>query len=483
MNVLFASWELDPFFKMGGLGDVARSLPAALKEIGVDIRVILPYYKVVKMGKNKKVLKGTFHVLYAGKSETVEVWETTPSYTRVPCYFLKNSRYLDRVVSMDTWGFFDKAVVECIKHSIFSPAPDIVHINDLHCGLIPLLIKLEALPIKTLLTIHNLAYQGTSSIQIIKNIGIDPVECKAILWEIKNSQINFLLEGIVHSDIVTTVSPSYAKEILTEEFGSGLNEVLRGKEGRIFGILNGIDINWRYIMTDRAVKYRYGLAVKKPVDASVQYFDWKEGKRRNKALLQKKLGLKVSNDIPMLCFIGRFDSKQKGLDILHSMLRRIDPTTFQCVILGNGEVNWEERFRWLSTFYPKNISCTFRYDETLAHQIYAASDFILIPSRYEPCGLIQMIAMLFGTIPIAHKTGGLKDSIKNGYNGFLFSEYNSEVMEKAVIKAISVWKHDRSTFEKIVINALTTDFSWTKSAKEYLLLYEKLLSETMWTSS
>ncbi len=483
MNVLFVVWELDPFFKMGGLGDVARSLPSALKSLGVDIRIMLPYYKVVKMGRNKKTKRGEFRMQYAGKSETVEIWETILPYTNIPAYFLKNPHYLDRVTSMDTWGFFDKAVVTVIKNNILSPAPDIVHLNDVHCGLIPLLIKLEKLPVRTLLTIHNLAYQGKTSIQIIKNIGIDPDACKTLLWEIKSSQINFLLEGIVHADIVTTVSPTYAKEILTEELGSGLNEVLRGKEGRIFGILNGIDINWRYILHDRSIKYHYGLSPEESSHEGVKYYDWKEGKRRNKVLLQKKLGLKVKTDIPMLCFIGRFDSKQKGLNIFHTMLRRVDQTAYEFVILGSGEKNWEERFHWLSTFYPKNISCTLRYDETLAHQIYAASDFILIPSSYEPCGLIQMIAMLFGTIPIAHKTGGLKDSIKDGYNGFLFSAYNSEALEEKIIKAIDIWKNHKPAFEQMVHHALTTDFSWEKSAKEYLSLYEKLLRETIWTSS
>ena len=195
--------------------------------------------------------------------------------------------------------------------------------------------------------------------------------------------------------------------------------------------------------------------------------------------MQKKLGLKVGENIPLICFIGRLDPKQKGLDILHTLLRRnADKPNFQFVLLGDGDKNWEERYKWLSTFYPKSFSCNFRFDETLAHQLYAGSDFIVIPSLYEPCGLIQMIAMLFGTIPIAHKTGGLKDSIKDNYNGFLFPDYNSISLEKSVTKAIDVWRNDRFEFEKIVEHALKTDFSWTKSAKEYKVLYEKLLSNS-----
>ncbi len=475
MKVLFTVWELDPFFKIGGLGDVARALPGALKKLGVDIRVMVPYYKVVKMGKNKKVLKAKFHMHYAGRKHAVEVWEVTHPYMQVTAYFLKNSKYLDTVGTVDTWGFFDKAVVEIVKNNILNWQPDIIHLNDCHCGLIPLLLKLEKLPVKTMLTIHNLAYQKKTSMEVIKNMGIDPKKSRALLWEIKEKKINLLMEGIIHADIITTVSPSYAKEILSEEFGAGLNEVLRGREGKIFGILNGIDIDWSHTTHDTAVKYPYGFSEKR-VDGKIQYYDWKEGKRLNKKFIQKKLKLKVDSNIPMICFIGRIDALQKGLDILHTMLRRIDQTQFQFVILGSGDPDWEERYKWFSTFYPKYISTNFLFDDKLAHQIYAASDFIVIPSRYEPCGLIQMIAMLFGTLPIAHSTGGLRDSIKDGQNGFLFSPYNSESLERQVIKAVTLWKKDRAGFEKMVENAFKTNFSWDKSAEKYLALYEKLLS-------
>lgn len=478
MKVLFVVWELDPFFKIGGLGDVARALPGALRKLGVDIRVMVPYYKVVKLGRTKKTKKGEFQVQYAGKNETVEIWEVTHPHMNVTAYFLKNKKYLDQATSIETWGFFDKAVVGTIKSNVLNWQPDIVHINDCHCGLIPLLIKLDKLPIKTMLTIHNLAYQKRTSIDVIKHMGINPKHCRTLLWEIKNRQINFLLEGITHSDIINTVSPTYAKEILTEEFGAGLNEVLRGMEGRIFGILNGIDIGWSHTTHDKAVKFPYGPREKR-VDGEVEYYGWKEGKKLNKQFLQKKLGLNVRDDIPMLCFIGRIDAMQKGLDILHTMLRRIDQAEFEIVILGSGDEGWEERYKWLSTFYPKYISCNFRFDDDLAHQIYAASDFIIIPSRYEPCGLIQMIAMLYGTIPIAHKTGGLKDSIKDGYNGFLFSNYDSEYLEKSVRKAVAIWKNDKESFDKIVENALSTDFSWDKSAKAYLSLYDKLVNNIL----
>lgn len=474
MNVLFVVWENDPFFKLGGLGDIARSLPGALKILGVDIRVVIPYYKVVKMGRNKKTKIGDYSFLYDGRNVKVEIWEALNPYTKVIGYFLKNTKYLDVVSSMETWGFFDKAVAELIKSKILNWVPDIVHINDHHGGLIPLLIKQEKLSIKTMLTIHNLAHQGKAPVDLIQKMGINPALCKALQWEIKSKQINFLQEGIIHADIITTVSPTYAKEIFTEEFGYGLHDILRGKEGLVYGILNGIDIDWRHTTRDPAVKFPYGPKEKR-IGEKIEYYDWREGKALDKEFLQKKLGLKVGKHIPMLCFIGRLSEAQKGLDILHRMLRRVDQTKFQFVVLGTGEKEWEERFQWLSTFYPKYISCNFKFDDTLAHQIYAASDFIVIPSRYEPCGLIQMIAMLFGTIPIAHKTGGLKDSIKEGYNGFLFSDYTSEALEKKVVKAVDMWKNEKAAYETMVEHALATNFSWKKNANEYLSLYKKLL--------
>ncbi|MFI5265171.1 MAG: glycogen synthase [Candidatus Levyibacteriota bacterium] len=478
MNVLFAVWENDPFFKLGGLGDVARSLPGALKTMDVDVRVIIPYYKVVKMGRNKKTKIGDYSFLYDGKKAKVEIWQALNPYTKVISYFLKNKKYLEIVTPVETWGFFDKAVVELIKSKLLNWMPDIVHVNDRHCGLIPLLIKQEKLPIKTMLTIHNLAFQGRAPVDIIKRMGINPNLCKILKWEIKDRQINFLQEAVIHADVVTTVSPTYAKEILTEEFGSGLSEILKGKEGLIYGILNGIDIDWRHTTRDPVVKFPYGLKGKS-TDGKIEYYDWKEGKALDKEFLQKKLGLKVGKNIPMICFIGRLSGGQKGLDILHRMLRRIDQTMFQFVLLGTGEKEWEERFQWLSTFYPKYISCNFKFDDSLAHQIYAASDFIVIPSKYEPCGLIQMIAMLYGTVPIAHKTGGLKDSIKDGYNGFLFSDYSSEALEQKVVKAVTMWKEEKSAYEAMVEHALTTDFSWKKNAQEYLTLYRILLGNTL----
>ena len=454
MKILFAVWELDPFIKVGGLGDVAASLPRALSALGVDIRIVVPFYKALKLGRSRKKLVKHFTVKYADKLEKVEVYEAAHPTSKVPVYLLKHNKYLDAPKFPDTYAFFDKSIVTMIAENHLSWIPEIIHCNDVHTALIPLLLKESKMSTKTMLTIHNLTYQGRTSLDILAKIGLEKNKCQVVQWEAQAKKINFLLEGITHADIITTVSPTYAKEILTEEYGAGLEEVLRAKEGRIFGVLNGIDDHRR---------------------ETVQKYSWQEEKKLSKQYLQKKLGLKVDESIPLLAFIGRFDPKQKGIDILHKMLRTIDLSGYEFIILGKGDLEWEERFQWLDTFYPKNVACEFIFNDVFAHQMYAASDFIVIPSKFEPCGLIQMIAMSYGTIPIAHRTGGLIDSIKNGHSGFLFNNYSAETLRETVEKATYIWRHEKKQYHEIVENALSTDFSWDKSAKEYLRLYGKLI--------
>lgn len=457
MKVLFAVWELDPFIKVGGLGDVASSLPGALSALGVDIRIVIPFYKALKLRRNRKKFVKRFAVKYGGKNEKVEIYEVTHPTSKVPVYLLKNSKYFDVPVFPDTFAFFDKAIVVMAAENHVFWIPEIIHCNDVHTALIPLLIKKNKMSIASMLTIHNLAYQGKTSLDIADKIDIEKSKFQVVQWETESKKINFLLEGIVHADIITTVSPNYAKEILTEQYGAGLEEVLRGKEGKIFGVLNGINDH-------------------RSEGAHLPQNSWEEEKKTNKRYLQKKLGLKIDESIPLLSFVGRFDSGQKGIDILHKTLRTIDLKGYEFVILGKGDLDWEERFQWLDTFYPKNVSCTFIFNDLFASQIYRASDFIIIPSKFEPCGLIQMIAMSYGTIPIAHRTGGLADSIKSGHNGFLFNSYSSETLREAIEKAVNVWKNEKSKYKEMVENALKTDFSWDKSAKEYLSLYEGMIN-------
>jgi len=231
------------------------------------------------------------------------------------------------------------------------------------------------------------------------------------------------------------------------------------------------------MMANRMVRYPYLLAKENIAkNNGLKVYSWEEGKRLNKLYLQRKLGLKVDQSIPLISFIGRFDPYQKGIDIIHMMLRRINLEKCEFVILGSGDPHWEERFQWLAKFYPKNISCNFIFDEVLAHQIYAGSDFVLIPSKFEPCGLVQMVAMFFGSLPIAHATGGLRDSIKDGETGYLFNKYSSTSLEYSLNRATRIWLQDRRRYKAMVENAMKMDFSWDRSAREYLNLYQKLIA-------
>lgn len=463
MKVLFAVWELAPFFKVGGLGDVARSLPIALSKLNVDIRIIFPYYKAVKLfgKKPKKVVE--FTIVYGKKKVKTAIYQISFSNYDIPVYLVKNKTYLD-IPTYETFAFFDLVIVRLIKDNLLDWTPDIVHCNDRHAGFIPLLIKHQKLPFKTLTTIHNLNNQGKGPIELVEKMGIDHTNCRIIKWEIKKHSINFLLEAIIHSDIVNTVSPTYAKEIMTERYGAGLDEILRCESNKITGILNGIDYDVSNPATDKHLTHHYSST------------NFLEGKRLNKLYLQKKLGLTVDKDIPLVGFIGRFSAKQKGVDLIHKLIRRLSGQHYQFVILGKGEEDWEERFLWFNRFYPKTVSCRFEFDEALASQIYAASDFLLIPSKFEPCGLIQMVAMRYGSLPIARATGGLKDSIIDGVDGFLFSGSFSYSLEKSLKRTVDIWKNHRERYKKMVLAAMKKDFSWDASAKKYVELYQKLIN-------
>lgn len=479
MKVLFAVWELDPLIKVGGLGDVAKSLPAALFKLGIDIRVIIPFYKAINLGGEKAIKINTLTTTYAGKKEKIEIFHIKHPTNGVPVFLLKHNNYLSVANFPDTYALFDKAIIEAISGNLLPFSPDIIHCNDLHTGLVPLLVRIKKLPVKTLLTIHNLSYQGKTSQDILIKLGLQKDKFQISHWEIANRQINFLLEGIVHADIVTTVSPTYAKEIMTEVFGCGLEEVLRGKEARVFGILNGIDEEWGDMINAKCIKYPFITGKNIPNRKKSPVVNWAEGKKKNKLYLQKKLGLTVNEDLPIISYIGRFDPNQKGIDILHKMMRRLALEKYSFVILGTGDPSWEERFQWLDKFFPKNVAVVNKFDNCLAELIYAASDFIMVPSKFEPCGLIQMNAMLLGTLPIAHKTGGLVDSIKDNTNGFLFEEYSSEALEKSFMKAIDIWQNHKHRYQEMVEKAISTDFSWKKSAGEYLELYTKLLDGSL----
>ena len=501
MKVLYCSYEVAPFYKKGGLGDVAGSLPKALKKLGVDISVVMPEYKLktpklparrryassVAGGQNSKTPIKNLKVEFDGREERVGVWESVLPGSEVPIYFLKNERYLneikkDRVESMEQFAFFSKAIVEFNNQQF-----DLVHLNDWHTSLVPLLFKLQQSDQRpaTFLTVHNFAHKGKAPLDFLAKLGISPEDSRALTWDISDQDLEILIQGIIHADLVNTVSPTYAKEVLEPETLGKLSEVLKGKEGRVRGVLNGIDYDVWGPEIDRFIKAHYSLkgptrslsaglyTPQSGVFLAGRTLDWQEGKRINKLALQKELGLKIDENKPLLAFIGRLAGKQKGLDILYeALIKLLLEKKFQFVLLGTGSKEWEDKFRELDKSGVMKAKICF--DERLAHQIYAASDFILVPSKFEPCGLIQMIAMRYGTLPIVRKTGGLADTVKDGINGFVFEEYSSQALIKSIKLALDVYQRE-ANYKQMVEQAMKEDFSWETRAQEYLEFYKEAL--------
>ena len=456
MKVLFAAYEATPIYKVGGLGDVAGSLPKALKRLGVDIRLVMPGYSFIQK------------VPFLPGSE-------------VPVYYLSHPRYFQKEQTVVTdwqshkqFAWFSRQILESLPTWDFWP--DIIHLNDWHPALAAVILKnifakdKRYAKIATVLTIHNLAYQGISSLNILRLTGLDKHPCCVLRWDKENRDIDILMEGIIHADFVNTVSPTYAREILTKKFGEGLDKVLKGKEGKVVGILNGVDYEIWNPQEDKILPHRYGVS------------DWKGGKKRNKLVLQKKLGLSTGRR-PLIGMIARLNC-QKGLDFLlleergKSLLERIINLGAQVVILGKGEKAYTKKLNLLEKKLKKQGAFRFidRFDEDLAHLIYAASDIFLMPSRFEPCGLVQIIAMRYGSLPLAHKTGGLADTIRDQVTGFLFSKCESCEFLKRVQVAVNLYFKDQKQWEEMVKRAMREDFSLEESAREYLRLYQRTLS-------
>lgn len=456
LKVLFASSEVVPFAKTGGLADVAGSLPVALEAEDVDVRVIMPKYRSVKIkGDQAKI----------GKNVKVYFVENDDFYNRKELYGDKFGDYAD---NLDRFAFFSRQVLErCIKENF---KPDIIHCNDWHTALVPVYLntiyKYDPFfqGTRTLFTIHNIAYQGLFPKEDFPKIGLDWALFHIHYFEYYG-QVNLMKAGIVYADAVNTVSPAYAGEILTKEYGCGLEGVLQEKKGAVYGILNGIDYDLWNPATDPALTKKY----------SIENLD---DKYINKEALQKDLGLKIDCDIPMIGIISRLVD-QKGMDILAKVINDILSMKVQFVLLGTGDHKYHVLFDKMAKAHKKNTSISLKFDAVLAEKIYAACDLFLIPSRYEPCGLSQMISFKYGTIPVARRTGGLKDSIlefdprTNEGTGFTFEDYRPEALLAAVKKALTVHQR-RSVWRQLVKKVMSLDFSWRVSAEEYVALYNKV---------
>ncbi len=470
MKVLFASSEIYPFAKTGGLADVSYSLPKAIKEFGVEVSTIMPYYKCVReKGLPVRETGVEVKINLAGEEYKFELLELKDSLNH---YFLKNDRLYNRDFLYGTpsgdypdndlrFGGFSKAVVKLVEMG--EVKAEIVHSNDWQTALIPVFIKKKGQKAKTLQTIHNLAYQGIFPPETLEKLGLG--------WEIFNMEalefwgkVNFLKGGIVFSDAVNTVSPTYAKEITRPEFGFGLDGVLRKYSYKLFGILNGIDYEVWNPETDPSIYRNYS-------EATVE-----EGKGFNKEMFVRETGLK-SKALPLFAFIGRF-AKQKGVDLILDSLEEMSKLEANFAILGFGDEGYNRAFESIKGKY-QNVWVEVAYNEELSRKMYASADFLLMPSLFEPCGLNQMIAMRYGTIVVARKTGGLADTVVDvnqpGGYGFLFEDFSAKDLLNAIKRAIELYYQKKEEMKRIRRRVMELDFSWNSSALKYIRLYENLI--------
>ena len=473
MKVLYVTAECWPFIKTGGLGDVAYALPKALKKEGVDVRVIMPKYSNIPTylkDKFKPVAEFSVKVGWRNQYCGIESMELDG----ITFYFIDNEFYFKRSDQPSIYGhgddperfaFFTNAVLAAIEKLNFYP--DVMNLNDWHTGMIPLILKenyghlRKYKNIKTVYTIHNLQYQGIFNKELLGNIFDLSYD------HFNNGDINFMKAGIVFADEVTTVSKTYAKEIQTEFYGEGLDGLLKANAYKLEGILNGIDYDLNNPATDNAIFVNFDV-------------NCIEKKLENKKKLQEILGLEVNPDIPLVGIVSRLTS-QKGLDLINYMMPEIMSENLQMVVLGTGEHQYQSMFNYYNSNFSDKLSARITFDTAFAQQIYAACDIFLMPSLYEPCGIGQMLAMRYGSIPIVRETGGLKDTVMpyNKFtgegNGFSFANYNAHEMFFTLQKAIKLYQ-DKNIWNNLIINAMNTDNSWKKSAQDYIRIFKSLIS-------
>lgn len=475
MKVLFAASEAHPFIKTGGLGDVMGALPQSLTELGVEARVVIPKYKNIKdeLKQNLQFIKW-FTVPVGWRNQYCGVFQY--KYKDVVYYFIDNEYYFNRdglygyYDDGERFAFFNRAVLEFIKEIDWKP--DIINCNDWQTGMVPVLLNLEYKNnefysnMKTVFSIHNLLFKGSFVPNVLPELfGYDYMPLTNGSVEL-NGSVSFLKGGINYSDQITTVSNTYAEEIKTQQYGEGLDGLLRCKSDFLKGIVNGIDYEEFDPEKDNLI---------------FKNFTWDSisDKAENKLSLQKELGLPQRAETPMIGLISRL-THQKGCDLIVSIIDRLLQKDIQFVVLGTGDYWYEETFKNLQYRYPDKVSANIKFDNSLAHKIYAATDMFLMPSLFEPCGLGQLIALRYGSIPIVRETGGLKDTISpyNKYtgigNGFGFKNFNSNELMQIIEYALTIYD-DKDAWNNIIRQAMDSDNSWEKSAMQYKLLYEDVV--------
>lgn len=475
MQIVFASAECAPFVKTGGLGDVAGSLPAALVRAGAEVIVMVPKYATIKDEYKAQMEHfADFYVSLSWRNEYCGLEKL--EHDGVTYMFVDNEHYFARDYPYgffddgERFAFFSKAITESLQHLPEGFECDILHCNDWQTALAPVFLRefYQGLPlydrVKTVFSIHNVAFQGQFSDTVMEDIlGVAHIPAAATQLRCDACSINYMLGALHYADAITTVSPTYAGEIQTPEFGEGLDGVLRERSYALQGILNGIDVAGFDPATDKRIAANYTV-------------EDRSGKAVCKAKLQEELGLEVRDDRPLMVMVTRL-TRQKGMDLVMYALDRILSGGVQVAVLGTGDRDYEDGLRYFQGKYPGTMAARIEFDPALSQRMYAAADMFLMPSKFEPCGLSQIIAMRYGTLPIVRETGGLKDTVQP-YNeftgegtGFSFSHFNGDEMGDAVFRAARLFWDNRGAWDQLVTQAMSQDFSWTRSADKYLDLY------------
>ena len=476
-KILFVASEAVPFIKTGGLADVAGTLPKSFNQDEFDVRVIIPKYRAIpEQFRNQMKYHSHFYMNFAGENRYVGIMEL--EWGGIQFYFIDNEYYFygakpyeDGIWDLEKFAYFSKAALSILPVVDFQP--DVIHCHDWQTGLLPVYLKTEFsngeyfANMKSVMTIHNLKFQGTWSIQDIMNITGLPGHLFTDDKLEAYGNANFLKGGLVYADWITTVSPTYSEEIKTAFFGEGLNGLLTARSEQLSGILNGIDYDEYNPEDDAHLVYPYNAN------------DFRKEKVKNKLALQKELGLEENADKLMIGVVSRL-TDQKGFDLVAYMMDQICTEDVQLVVLGSGDKKYESMFEHYAWKYPNRVSANIKYSDALSHKIYGSCDAFLMPSLFEPCGLSQLMSLRYGTLPIVRETGGLKDTVLP-YNefdstgtGFSFANYNAHEMMDTIQRAKDVYYGDRREWNKIVDRAMAADFSWRVSARRYEDLYRTL---------
>ncbi len=471
VKVLYVSNEVAPYAKVGGLGDVAGTLPPALADLGIDVRVVMPLHRQCLEHDSYEVALPALEANMGRRTCTARVLTNTLPASSVPIYFIEYDQYFDRPEiygeggkdypdAAERYAFFARAV-QALPEALGFDA-DVIHANDWPTGLVPVFAREQA-SAPTIYTIHNLAYQGQFPREKAAALGIEPGSA-AMRAVLRDGALNYMAAGIRTATLVSTVSERYAQEIGTEQYGDGLEDLLLARSADLHGVLNGIDYDVWNPRTDRALPVNFSAEDLAP-------------KGECKAALQAEMGLPVKPEVPLVGCVSRM-AWQKGLDILAEVIPEAMKTPMQFAILGTGEQDLEEKYADLDKAYPQAVAARISYDEGLAHRIYAGSDLFAMPSRYEPCGLGQMISMCYGTIPVVHATGGLADTVTehgDQQTGFVLEELTATALLAALRRAAEAIADDIG-WRTIMLNAMRQDFSWNQSAQRYKELYDLAVS-------